>query len=291
MFHPRLTRSLRRVALIASLALALAACRSGDVLTVSSPPPATMPTTGVMAAVQERGQSELVLDASTGRILYQENANELRYPASLTKLMTLYLLFEAVESGRLTLESPLTVSAEAASRPPARLGLPVGTSITVREAATALAVRSANDVAVVVAEGVAGSEEAFARQMNARARAIGMSRTHFVNASGLPDEGQISTARDMALLALQLRTRFPAYQNFFTLKEFRFNGRRYEATNKLLGKVPGVDGLKTGYIRASGFHLVATAQRGNKRLIAVVMGGETGRARDARAEQLLETWF
>ncbi|SHJ49943.1 D-alanyl-D-alanine carboxypeptidase family protein [Aureimonas altamirensis] len=291
MFHPRLTRSLRRVALIASLALALAACRSGDVLTVSSPPPATMPTTGVMAAVQERGQSELVLDASTGRILYQENANELRYPASLTKLMTLYLLFEAVESGRLTLESPLTVSAEAASRPPAKLGLPVGTSITVREAATALAVRSANDVAVVVAEGVAGSEEAFARQMNARARAIGMSRTHFVNASGLPDEGQISTARDMALLALQLRTRFPAYQNFFTLKEFRFNGRRYEATNKLLGKVPGVDGLKTGYIRASGFHLVATAQRGNKRLIAVVMGGETGRARDARAEQLLETWF
>lgn len=290
MFHPRLTRSLRRVALIASLALALAACRSGDVLTVQSPT-TTMPTAGVMAAVQERGQSELVLDASTGRILYQENANELRYPASLTKLMTLYLLFEAVESGRLSLESPLTVSAEAASRPPARLGLPAGTSISVREAATALAVRSANDVAVVVAEGVAGSEEAFARQMNARARAIGMSRTHFVNASGLPDEGQISTARDMALLALQLRTRFPAYQNFFTLKEFRFNGRRYEATNKLLGKVPGVDGLKTGYIRASGFHLVATAQRGNKRLIAVVMGGETGRARDARVEELLETWF
>ncbi|KHJ56242.1 penicillin-binding protein [Aureimonas altamirensis] len=291
MLHPRLTRSLRRVALIASLALALAACRSGDVLTVSTPPAGTMPTTGVMAAVQERGQSELVLDASTGRILWQENANELRYPASLTKLMTLYLLFEAVESGRLNLDSPLTVSAEAASRPPARLGLPAGTSITVREAATALAVRSANDVAVVVAEGVAGSEEAFARQMNARARAIGMSRTHFVNASGLPDEGQISTARDMALLALQLRTRFPAYQNFFTLKEFRFNGRRYEATNKLLGKVPGVDGLKTGYIRASGFHLVATAQRGNKRLIAVVMGGETGRARDARVEELLETWF
>lgn len=291
MLHPRLTRSLRRVALIASLALALAACRSGDVLTVSTPPAGTMPTTGVMAAVQERGQSELVLDASTGRILWQENANELRYPASLTKLMTLYLLFEAVESGRLNLDSPLAVSAEAASRPPARLGLPAGTSITVREAATALAVRSANDVAVVVAEGVAGSEEAFARQMNARARAIGMSRTHFVNASGLPDEGQISTARDMALLALQLRTRFPAYQNFFTLKEFRFNGRRYEATNKLLGKVPGVDGLKTGYIRASGFHLVATAQRGNKRLIAVVMGGETGRARDARVEELLETWF
>ncbi|QOG08392.1 D-alanyl-D-alanine carboxypeptidase [Aureimonas sp. OT7] len=291
MLHPRLTRSLRRVALIASLALALAACRSGDVLTVSTPPAGTMPTTGVMAAVQERGQSELVLDASTGRILWQENANELRYPASLTKLMTLYLLFEAVESGRLNLDSPLTVSAEAASRPPARLGLPAGTSITVREAATALAVRSANDVAVVVAEGVAGSEEAFARQMNARARAIGMSRTHFVNASGLPDEGQISTARDMALLALQLRTRFPAYQNFFTLKEFRFNGRRYEATNKLLGKVPGVDGLKTGYIRASGFHLVATAQRGNRRLIAVVMGGETGRARDARVEELLETWF
>lgn len=291
MFHPRLIRSLRRVALIASMALALAACRSGDVLTVNSPPAATMQTAGVLAAVQERGQSELVLDASTGRILWQENANELRYPASLTKLMTLYLLFEAVESGRLSLESPLNVSAEAASRPPARLGLPAGTSITVREAATALAVRSANDVAVVVAEGIAGSEQAFARQMNARARAIGMSRTHFVNASGLPDEGQISTARDMALLALQLRTRFPAYQNFFTLKEFRFNGRRYEATNKLLGKVPGVDGLKTGYIRASGFHLVATAQRGNKRLIAVVMGGETGRARDARAEQLLETWF
>ncbi|MCM2503654.1 D-alanyl-D-alanine carboxypeptidase [Aureimonas altamirensis] len=291
MFHPRLTRSLRRVALVASLALALAACRSGDVLTVDNPPAATMPTAGVMAAVQERGRSELVLDASTGRILWQENANELRYPASLTKLMTLYLLFEAVESGRLSLESPLNVSAEAASRPPARLGLPAGTSITVREAATALAVRSANDVAVVVAEGVAGSEQAFARQMNARARAIGMSRTHFVNASGLPDEGQISTARDMALLALQLRTRFPAYQSFFTLREFRFNGRRYEATNKLLGKVPGVDGLKTGYIRASGFHLVATAQRGNKRLIAVVMGGETGRARDARAEELLDTWF
>ena len=160
MLHPRLTRSLRRVALIASLALALAACRSGDVLTVSTPPAGTMPTTGVMAAVQERGQSELVLDASTGRILWQENANELRYPASLTKLMTLYLLFEAVESGRLNLDSPLTVSAEAASRPPARLGLPAGTSITVREAATALAVRSANDVAVVVAEALGEMDEA-----------------------------------------------------------------------------------------------------------------------------------
>ncbi|KAA0971001.1 D-alanyl-D-alanine carboxypeptidase [Aureimonas fodinaquatilis] len=268
----------------------LAGCQSTEVLSINTTP-GTSPTVVAVAPVQERGYSELVLDAGTGKILWQENANELRYPASLTKMMTLYLLFEAVETRRITLDTPFTVSAHAASMPPARLGLPVASTITVRDAATALAVRSANDVAAVVAEHLAGSEEAFARLMTTRARSLGMTRTNFANASGLPDPAQVSTARDMALLALALRSRYPAYQSFFKLEEFRYNGRRYQATNKLLGSVNGVDGMKTGYIRSAGFHLVATAQRGNRRLIAIVMGGETGKARNDRVTELFDQHF
>lgn len=291
MFQAARSRFFSRVAIVLAIGLALGACRSTEVLNVEPSTGRPLATPVSLGPVEERGRSELVLDAATGRILWQQNANELRYPASLTKLMTLYLLFEAIDSGQVSLETPFTVSAAAAMKPPARLGLPAGSSISAREAATALAVRSANDVAAVIAENLGGSEEAFVQRMNQRARALGLSRTHFANASGLPDEAQISTARDMALLALAVRQRFPAYQGFFRLSEFTFNGRRYEATNKLLGKVRGVDGMKTGYIRASGFHLVATAERGGKRLIVVVMGGETGRARDARVTELLETWF
>lgn len=291
MFLNRLSPRFPLMGLLLALTLGLAACRTGDVLTVDPRSGTAMPVASAVGLAAERGRSELVLDAGTGEIIWQENANELRYPASLTKLMTLYLLFEAVEAGKLSMDSPLTVSAAAAAKPPAKLGLTVGSTITVRDAVTALAVRSANDVAAVIAENLAGSEDAFARVMTARAKKLGMTRTHFANASGLPDEGQISTARDMALLALSMRTRFPAYQSFFTLREFTFKGRRYQATNKLLGKVPGVDGMKTGYIKASGFHLVATGARNGRRLIVVVMGGETGRARDARVAELFETYF
>ena len=240
---------------------------------------------------QARAPSAIVVDARTGKILYDDDADGLRYPASLTKMMTLYLLFEAIDQGRYTLASELPVSAEAASRPPSKLGLKPGETITVDAAIRAMSVRSTNDVAVVVAEAVAGSEEAFVVRMNGAARALGMGRTRFTNASGLPDERQVSTAKDMAILGRALMTRHRKYAGYFTLREWTYNGRRLQATNKLLGKVPGMRGIKTGYIRLSGFNLAASVERDGRHVIAVVFGGRTGAARDARIEELIETWL
>ncbi|WP_305983665.1 D-alanyl-D-alanine carboxypeptidase family protein [Roseibium sp. MMSF_3544] len=253
---------------------------------------ASLPVIGYApATAEERGFSALVLDASTGQELYAVNADAARFPASLTKMMTLYLLFEAVADGRYSLSSPLTVSVNAASQPPAKLGLKEGSTITVRQAAQALSVRSANDVGVAVAENLAGSEEAFARQMTQQARALGLSRTRFVNATGLPDPAQVTTARDMAKLGLALKRRFPQYASYYRAKSFNYNGRTFKATNNLLGKVPGVDGLKTGYIRMSGYNLVATARRGGKQLIVVVIGGKSETARDTEVARLIEAHF
>jgi len=240
---------------------------------------------------QARAHAAIVVDAASGAVLHEEAADALRYPASLTKMMTLYLLFDAVSTGRVTLDTPLTVSAEAVARPPARIGVKAGRPITVRQAISALAVKSANDVAVVVAENLAGSESAFAQRMTAKARSLGMRRTRFVNASGLPDPRQVTTARDMAILARALKSRHAGYARAFTARSFTYEGRTFEATNNLLGRVAGVDGIKTGYIRLSGYNLAASARRGGKRVIAVVFGGESERARDREVTALLERYL
>lgn len=284
--------------LAALLALGLAGCQSVDLsrndlaagLAAGSKAPAFSVASGEVVPV--RAASAIVVDADTGRVLYSEDPDGLRHPASLSKLMTLYLLFEAIEAKRVTLDTELVVSTNAASKPPSKLGLRAGSTIRVRDAMYALAVKSANDVASVVAENLGdGSEQAFARQMTVKARQLGMNRSNFVTPSGLPDDLQISTARDMAVLALQIRKRFPGFVPLFSTESFDYAGRHYVSTNKLLGRVPGVDGMKTGFVNASGFNLVASARRNGRGVIVVVIGGQTGRSRDARVEQLIDTYL
>lgn len=252
-------------------------------------------TQGVMqtavAPLASDKYAAIVVDARSGKVLYERASDAPRYPASLTKMMTLYLLFEALDEGRVRLDEQIPVSAFAAGRPPSKMGFKRGEGIDARSAILALAVRSANDVAVAVAERLAGSEEAFARAMTAKARQIGMRGTVFRNASGLPDEGQRTTARDMAVLGVALRSHFPHHYHYFANREFVFGGKVVRGHNSLLGRIPGVDGLKTGYIRASGFNLATSAGRGGRRIVAVVMGGESARARDEHMVSLIETYM
>jgi D-alanyl-D-alanine carboxypeptidase len=235
--------------------------------------------------------ASIVVDAKTGKVLDQSNADARRYPASLTKMMTLYLLFEAIERKEMSLTTPLSVSAQAAAQPPSKLGLKAGETIAVKDAILAVVTRSANDVAVVIAENLAGSEAAFAARMTATARAIGMSNTTFRNASGLPDAGQVSTARDMAQLGRALQERFPKEYRYFATRSFIWKGKRIGNHNRLLGRVAGVDGIKTGYTRASGFNLVTSVNRDKRHVVAVVMGGKTGKSRDAHMASLIEKNF
>ncbi|PTM57352.1 D-alanyl-D-alanine carboxypeptidase [Phreatobacter oligotrophus] len=235
--------------------------------------------------------SAIVIDAKTGQTLHAEAPDAHRFPASVTKVMTLYLLFEQIEAGRFTLQSPLRVSAEAAAQPPSKIGVRAGSTITVEEAIRALVTKSANDVAVVIAENISGTEEAFGQLMTRRARAIGMSRTTFRNASGLPDAEQMTTARDLATLGRAIQDHFPRYWRYFQTYSFAYRGVNHRNHNRLLGRVEGVDGIKTGYTRASGFNLLTSARRGDRQIVAVVMGGRTGGARDARMRQLVETVF
>lgn len=241
--------------------------------------------------VSARAYAAIVVDARNGKVLHEDQAESLRYPASLTKMMTLYLLFEELEAGRLSRSSPLQVSAEAASRPPAKIGVKAGTPISVDTAIRALAVRSANDVAAVIAENIAGSEEAFARRMTQKARALGMRNTVFKNASGLPDTEQYTTARDIAILGASLNQRFPSYFRYFSTRSFTYNGRTWKNTNKLLTKVRGMNGIKTGYIRLSGFNLCASVNRDGRHVIAVVFGGRSGSARNAQMEALINEYM
>ncbi len=220
----------------------------------------------------QAGFSAIVIDAKTGKTLDEESPDALRHPASLTKIMTLYLLFERIEQGKLTLKSRLNVSEFASERPPSKLGLKPGTTIAAEDAIKALVTRSANDVATVIAENLADDEEAFAALMTRKARALGMSNTVFKNASGLPDREQVTTARDMATLGRAVQDRFPALYRYFSTHSFVWRGRVIANHNRLLGRVQGVDGIKTGYTNASGFNLVSSATRGGKRLIAVVNG-------------------
>lgn len=235
--------------------------------------------------------ASLVVDATTGEILHADNANRRLHPASLTKLMTVYLMFEAVTSGRWTMDTRLEVSERAAARPASKLNLPAGGTIPVETAIRALVVKSANDVATAVAENLAGTEESFARLMTLRARQLGMQDTVFRNASGLHDAQQVSTARDIAILAIALMRHYPQYYGYFKLGDFWFDGTRITGHNRLLGSYPGAEGMKTGYIRAAGFNLVTSAQRGGRRLIGVVFGGRTARSRDQHMVELLDRSF
>lgn len=233
----------------------------------------------------------IVVDLDNGEVLYAENADHQRYPASLTKMMTLYLTFEALEAGHLRLDQPLPVSPYAAAKPAVKLWLAAGSSIPVDTAIRALAVRSANDVAAVVAEALGGSEAHFAQMMTTKARELGMHTTTFRNASGLPDDGQITTARDMLTLSVRVMQDFPQYYHYFGLQEFTFRGTRHTSHNRLVRDYPGADGLKTGFIRASGFNVATTAVHGNRRLVAVVMGGFSSQSRDTHMANLLDRGF
>jgi D-alanyl-D-alanine carboxypeptidase len=244
----------------------------------------------VATAAQARYAS-IVIDYDTGRVLHETNADTRNHPASLAKMMTLYLAFEALEHGSLTLDQKLKVSRRAAGMPAAKLGLKRGETITVKNAILALVTKSANDAAVVVAEALAKKETRFAGMMTKKARALGMKRTKFRNASGLPNRRQLSTARDMAMLARALIRDFPKHYQLFATKEFVYKGRRHRNHNRLLRKYAGVDGIKTGYIRASGFNLVASVTRNGRRLIAVVFGGKTPRSRDRHIAKLLDRSF
>ena len=232
-----------------------------------------------------------VVDQTTGVVMHSRRSDATRYPASLTKMMTLYMLFEAIERGEIGLQDQLRISENAANAVPSRLGLDSGDTITVETAIRALVIKSANDVAIAVGERLGGGESRFATLMTERASELGLTQTVFRNASGLPDRRQTTTARDMARLAIALHRDFPQYFHYFNEESFTYAGRTYRNHNSLVGRVDGVDGLKTGYIRASGFNVVVSAERGDHRIVAVVMGGPSASARDAHAEELLEAAF
>jgi D-alanyl-D-alanine carboxypeptidase len=229
----------------------------------------------------------IVIDVNSGQILHQANCDEPRHPASLTKIMTLYLLFERLQSGELRLDSQVPISAHAAVQAPTKLGLRAGTTLKVEDAIYGIVTRSANDAAVVVAEAVAGTEDDFARLMTRKARALGMINTVYVNASGLPADAQLTTARDQAILGRAIQTRFPEYYRYFATPRFVYRGRPIANHNKLLGTVEGVDGIKTGYTEASGYNLVSSVRRDERHMVAVVLGGTSNAARDARMRQLI----
>ncbi|MEO1192491.1 MAG: serine hydrolase [Pseudomonadota bacterium] len=242
-------------------------------------------------AAKEDRYGAIVVDAATGAVLLEERADRRHYPASLTKMMTLYLIFDALERGQVSLETRLPVSAKAAAQVPSKIWVQEGSTITVQQAIHALAIKSANDVAVVVAEGLAGSEAAFGRKMTAMARRLGMWRTTFFNASGLPDKRQLSTPRDMAKLSRALLYDFPQHYHYFSTTAFRFGSQSYYSHNRLLSSYGGADGIKTGYTRAAGYNISVSAVRQGRRLIVVVFGMDSGRTRNRQAANLLDRAF
>lgn len=269
------------LSLIVVMAVVSACASTGGSIEDSVAPIA--PTTEKYAAI--------VVDAKSGKMLYGANSNELRYPASLTKMMTLYLLFEAMDQGRVGRTDLIPISHNAAARPPSKLGLKAGQSIPVDTAIRVLVVKSANDVATAVAEFLGGGSEArFAEMMTTKARSLGMSRTTFRNASGLPDPNQVTTATDMARLSIALRRQFPHYYGYFGQTEVTVAGRTIKGHNKAMEMIPGADGLKTGYTRASGFNLATSVNRGGKSVVGVVMGENTAEIRNARMAQLMSAY-
>ena len=239
----------------------------------------------------EPKDTAIVMDAGTGEILYAERADSVRYPASVTKVMTMYMAFEALASGRLHLGDLIVVSPLAAAQPPTKLGLRAGERITVENALHAMAVHSANDMAMAIAEKIGGTSSRFADLMTLRAQQLGMVNTRYVNPNGLPDNRQLTSAHDLAILARAVLRDYPQYYSFFSQQEFTYQGRTMVNTNHLLGKMPGVDGIKTGFTNAAGFNLCASAMRNGHRLIAVVMGSSSGQVRNANVAGSLLTGF
>ncbi|MFL6837363.1 MAG: serine hydrolase [Bradyrhizobium sp.] len=231
--------------------------------------------------------SSIIVDANSGTVLAANNADGSRHPASLTKIMTLYLLFERLDAGKMKLDNEMEVSEHASEQAPTRLGLKPGQTIRVEDAIKGLVTRSANDAAVVIAEAIAGDEKDFAKLMTRKARALGMTKTVYRNASGLPDDDQVTTARDQATLGRAIQDRFPRYYRYFSTTVFNYRGQSIRNHNRLLGNVEGIDGIKTGYTRASGFNLVSSIRRGNRHLVGVVLGGRSGGSRDAIMRSLL----
>ncbi len=243
-------------------------------------------------AAARPSRATIVVDWKSGRVINAYNPNKLHAPASLTKVMTLYLVFDALTSKRLKIGQSLRISKRAQFTSPSRLGLRAGGTITVRQAILALVTKSANDAAVVLAEALGGTEANFGRMMTAKARRLGMLRTRFRNASGLPARGQLTTARDLATLARAIISKYPQYYYYFSTSSFTYRGRVYRNHNRLLGRYPGVDGLKTGYVRASGYNLIVSARnKAGRRVIAVVLGGRSQRDRDWRMTALLNKSF
>lgn len=242
------------------------------------------------AAFAEKYAS-IVVDMDTHEVLHARNADAIRYPASLTKVMTLYMLFDAIESGELSLDERLMVSRFAASQAPSNLKLRPNSSITVRDAIGALVTKSANDVAVVVAERLGRTETRFAQLMTVKARSLGLENTRFTNASGLPDTRQVSTARDLAILAEAMILNHGASYHYFTTPRFSWAGKTYKNHNELMTSVEGVDGIKTGYTRASGFNLMTSAKRDGNRIIVIMLGGSTSKSRNAHVAALVEAAF
>ncbi len=237
------------------------------------------------------GYADIVIEAKTGRILHSTNPDQLRHPASLTKMMTLYMTFQALQTGKLTLNDKVPISANAAKQQPSKLGLRPGQEIRVEDAIMGLTVESANDIAVAMAEKLGGTESHFAELMTQQAHALGMMQTHFDNPSGLPDAGQLTTARDIAILAQKLIYHFPQYYHFFSFGSFTYNNITYHNHNHLMSHYPGMDGIKTGFIDVSGYNLAASAVRDNTRLIGVMFGGHTYEARDKQMAVLLDQGF
>ncbi|MGV8937030.1 MAG: SPOR domain-containing protein [Allorhizobium sp.] len=233
----------------------------------------------------------IVVDAKTGQMLYGEDPDGLRYPASLTKMMTLYLVFEALEAKRIRLDSAVSVSKHAASEPPSKLGVRAGSSFTVEQGILSLVTRSANDAATALGEFVGGSESNFARMMTAKARQLGMSRTTYRNANGLPNTAQMTTARDQARLGIALRQHFPQYYGYFSTRSFKYGKQVIGNHNRLLGAVRGVDGIKTGYTRAAGFNLVTSVEDNGRSIVGVVLGGRSGGSRDATMKKLVARYL
>src|SRR5438445_46595 len=231
--------------------------------------------------------SSIIVDGNSGAVLSSNNPDGIRRPASLTKIMTLYLLFERLDAGKMKLDTEMEVSEHASEQAPTKLGLKPGQTLKVEDAIKGLVTRSANDAAVVIAEAIAGDEDEFAKLMTRKARALGMSRTTYRNASGLPDDNQVTTARDQSTLGRAIQDRFPRYYRYFSTTNFAYHGHSIRNHNRLLGNVEGVDGIKTGYTRASGFNLVTSMRRGNRHLVGVVLGGRSGGSRDAIMRNLL----
>jgi D-alanyl-D-alanine carboxypeptidase len=243
------------------------------------------------AATRAQAEAQLLIEASTGKVLHAENATYPWYPASVTKLMTAYTTFRAIREGRLTFDTLLPVSKNAVAQQPTKMGFKVGTQVTVDNALKMLMVKSANDIAVTIAEGVGGSIDGFADMMNANARRLGMSQSNFVNPNGLPAENHVSSARDLGILARALIQEFPEDDKYLHVHAIRYGNRVMRNYNSLLDRYPGADGMKTGFICASGYNVVASATRNGRRLIAIVLGAYSGAVRAQKAAQLLERGF